>query len=67
MKKDVEVAMIICHLLTYSVNKKSGCLCFVPNSCDQVPLKSNREERFYFGLQLWGPVPRGGEVMVEGD
>ena len=67
MKKDAEVAMIICHLLTYSVKKKRGCLCFVPYSCVQVPSKSNREERFYFGLQFWGPVPRGGEVVVGGD
>lgn len=63
MKKDAEVVMIICYVLTYSVNKKRGCLCFVPYSCDQVPSKSHREERVYFGLEFWDPVLHGGKVM----
>lgn len=67
MKKDAEVVMIICHLLTYSVNKKRGSLCFVPYSCDQAPSKSIREERVHFGLQFGAPIPHGGEVMAGGD
>lgn len=63
MKKDAEVMVTICLLLTYSMNKKRSCLCFVPYRCDEVPWQNQQGRQGLFLCTVQQSSPswwRGG-------